>query len=112
MTNNGSSLGPMFLAAVILAATACPVQAAALEDAAASARCKALADADFSGVTDAPTQVLSIEVQPAKEKLPQLCRVVGNVNPQVGFELSLPLANWNGKFIHMGSGGHGGTMST
>jgi feruloyl esterase len=73
-------------------------------------RCEALANADFAGVSEAPTQILSAEVVAATETLPEQCRVTGYVNPQVGFELTLPVADWNGKFIHVGSGGHGGTI--
>jgi feruloyl esterase len=37
--------------------------------------------------------------------------VQGYVAPQVGFELRLPISNWNGKFLEVGSGGWGGSIS-
>jgi feruloyl esterase len=71
-------------------------------------QCRAVADADFSGVMDAPTQVLEARVLAADARHPAICQVDGYVTPHVGFRLQLPEA-WNGKFIHIGCGGLCGT---
>src|SRR5690242_10961160 len=57
-------------------------------------RCKALQKDDFSAVQDAPTQLTSARVIETKES-PIYCQVQGYVSPQVGFELRLPIQNWN-----------------
>jgi hypothetical protein len=74
------------------------------------AQCKALGSADFLGIQDAPTQVTEAKLAEPVGSVPRHCQVQGYVTPQVGFELLLPLTNWNGKFIHLGSGGHGGSI--
>jgi feruloyl esterase len=43
--------------------------------------------------------------------LPPFCRVVGEAKPAVGFEVWMPLANWNGKFQGVGNGGSAGVIS-
>ena len=47
--------------------------------------------------------------------LPPFCRVAGVIAPtsesQIGFEVWLPLENWNGKFAGVGNGGWAGTIS-
>ena len=85
--------------------------ASASLDATATARCKALESADFSGIEDAPTQIIGTKLVGADGKDPAYCRVQGYVAPQVGFELRLPVSNWNGKFLEVGSGGWGGSIS-
>lgn len=77
----------------------------------AAVKCKALESADFSGIPDAPSQVTAANPVAAKEGLPAHCRVDGYVSPQVGFELELPVANWNEKFIEIGCGGHCGVIA-
>ena len=47
--------------------------------------------------------------------LPPFCRVVGVATPtpqsQIGFEVWLPMARWNGKLAGVGNGGWAGTIS-
>jgi feruloyl esterase len=47
--------------------------------------------------------------------LPSFCRVVATVKPtadsDIGIEVWLPVANWNGKFLAVGSGGWGGSIA-
>jgi feruloyl esterase len=81
-------------------------------DAALAAQCKALESADFSSIQDAPAQVIEAKLVEPAGSAPRYCQVRGYVTPQVGFELLLPVTNWNGKFIHLGSGGHGGGIRT
>jgi feruloyl esterase len=69
-----------------------------------------LESADFSGIQDAPTQVTAAELVPAAEQDPGYCRVQGYVLPQIGFELRLPAADWNGKFLEVGCGGSCGDL--
>lgn len=73
-------------------------------------RCEALEQTDFYELPDAPTQIVEAKV-PATRSIDQspYCEVRGYVWPQVGFELRLPISNWNGKFIEMGCGGACGT---
>jgi feruloyl esterase len=73
-------------------------------------QCTALGSMDFTGVQDAPTQIIETTIVLASGKEPAYCRVQGYVVPQVGFELRLPIAKWNGKFLEVGDGGWGGTM--
>jgi Tannase and feruloyl esterase len=48
----------------------------------------------------------------APANLPAFCRVAGVIRPvadsEIGFEVWLPLANWNGKFLGVGNGGFSG----
>jgi len=96
-------------AVLVLGATPGVVSAASSESGVSGfAQCKAVQGANFSSVQDAPTQVTEAKwVQPTGS-VPRHCQVQGYVTPQVGFELLLPATDWNGKFIHMGNGGHGG----
>jgi feruloyl esterase len=47
--------------------------------------------------------------------LPAFCRVVATIKPtadsDIGTEVWLPVANWNGKFLAVGSGGWGGSIA-
>ncbi len=47
--------------------------------------------------------------------LPAFCRVVAKLKPtadsDIGVEVWLPVENWNGKFLAVGSGGWGGTIA-
>lgn len=71
----------------------------------ADARCQGLASADFTRVVDAPTQIASTTLVHAVSRAHDYCLVQGYVAPQVGFELRLPVSNWNGKFLQVGNGG-------
>jgi hypothetical protein len=77
---------------------------------AAAVQCKASESVDFSGIQDAPTQVREAKLVDPTGNAPGYCQVQGYVTPQVGFELLLTVTNWNGKFIHLGAGGHGGDI--
>lgn len=47
-------------------------------------------------------------------ELPVFCAVTGVIKPakdsEIGFELWMPVSNWNQKFIGVGNGGFGGTI--
>jgi hypothetical protein len=44
---------------------------------------------------------------PAKDAVPEHCRVTGTLAPEIAFEVSLP-ARWNGRFYMIGNGGLAG----
>ncbi|MBI4594746.1 MAG: tannase/feruloyl esterase family alpha/beta hydrolase [Candidatus Tectomicrobia bacterium] len=58
------------------------------------------------------TDIISAAVVPAKDGLPEYCRVMGYVRPSINFELRLPLADWNNKFYLAGCGGYCGNVDT
>jgi len=104
----------VLLAALVLGATSAQamVNAASSEsNDSESARCKALEGTNFLIIPDAPTQVTEAKLVRQTASALDYCQVQGYVAPQVGFELLLPIAGWNGKFIHMGNGGSGGVIS-
>ena len=74
-------------------------------------RCQGLAQADFSRVMDAPTQVTSSTYVAAADDMTAYCRIEGYVTPNVGIEVRLPAENWNGKFIKRGCGGYCGSIN-
>jgi Tannase and feruloyl esterase len=76
----------------------------------AAADCKALESADFLDLPEAPTQVTEAKLVEPTDSAPGYCQVQGYVTPQVGFELRMPVANWNGKFLEIGCGGHCGNV--
>jgi hypothetical protein len=78
--------------------------------AAGDADCTALRTADFSGILDAPTHLMSVRAVDAANGVPAYCQVKGYVASAVEFELRLPLDTWNGKFLKRGCGGFCGTV--
>ena len=66
-----------------------------------------LACADLRSLTGYEFTVASAAVIPANGELPEHCRVVGQILPQVGFEVDLPIS-WNRRFYMSGNGGYGG----
>lgn len=77
-----------------------------------AARCSGLRAADLSGIEDAPTRVTRASLIAARDAVPANCRVQGYVAPQVGFEIRLPITEWNGKFLMLGCGGMCGELFT
>jgi len=70
---------------------------------------------DCSGLKNlkvASTDIISAAVVPAKDDLPEYCRVMGYVRPSINFEVRLPVANWNTKFYLAGCGGYCGNVDT
>ena len=76
-----------------------------------AARCQALSQADFSGLTDAPTQVTASTYVAGTDDITAYCRIEGYVTPTVRIEVHLPAENWNGKFIKRGCGGYCGAVN-
>lgn len=89
-------------------------QPSAAPDPAAAQRaaCEALKFADFSQIADAPTRVAESIYVEADANGPATCLTRGYVAPQVGFQLKLPVAGWNGKLVELGSGGFTGTTQS
>jgi feruloyl esterase len=99
--------------------------------------CEALLHADFENVPEAATQVVSAQkvgdsahlagtdYQPQAlsgtplagtgikraADLPAYCRFVGNIAPQIMFELRLPTTGWNHKLLMQGCGGMCGIIN-
>lgn len=72
--------------------------------------CSTLVQRDFSGIPDAPTEILSAEVISSKGKSPEYCNVRGLIAPQIQFELRLPTKTWNGRYLQVGCGGYCGNL--
>ena len=51
--------------------------------------------------------ILSASVVPAAGETPEYCRVLGLIQPEIRFEVSLPAA-WNGRLYMFGNGGYAG----
>ncbi|MBZ6377145.1 hypothetical protein B5C34_06395 [Pacificimonas flava] len=64
---------------------------------------------DLGGL-DYPAMLMSSEIVEATDSLPAFCRVTGVIEPQVQFEMRLPLA-WNGRYYQRGCGGFCGVIS-
>jgi hypothetical protein len=75
-----------------------------------AAQCTALAEASFSRVQDAPTNIAGSKLVRAHDGVTEYCEVRGSVAPTVDWILVLPTSNWNGKFLELGCGGFCGTM--
>jgi len=56
--------------------------------------------------------LLSSTVVPAREGLPEHCRVLGVIRPAISFEVRLPTRDWNGKFYMAGCGGFCGRLDS
>jgi hypothetical protein len=73
-------------------------------------QCAALAHEDFTSLAEAPTAITSVKEVPAAGDTPAYCDVVGYVQPQIEFELRLPLTSWNGRYFQTGCGGFCGEV--
>ena len=60
---------------------------------------------DFARIPEAPTHLTAAKIVAAAGGVPTYCLATGYVSPQVGIQLRLPLAGWNGKFTMTGCGG-------
>lgn len=66
--------------------------------------CSTLVNADISSAVGAPTHITSATAVPAGQPAPY-CDVKGTVEPQIQFELRLPLTKWTQRFVQTGCGG-------
>jgi hypothetical protein len=85
----------------------------------AAASCESLTDLKLPGATVALAQSTSETFTPpygtALPNLPAFCRVTGRIHPSsdsdIYFEVWLPAAGWNNKFLGVGNGGFAGAIS-
>ena len=96
------------IVATVLATTASVAGMADAIPGPSAQQCSALSKADFSGIPEAPTQILQAASVEATVSVPAYCVVKGVVAPNVGFELKLPAVNWNGRFFEAGCGNYCG----
>jgi hypothetical protein len=98
--------------------------------------CETLRNIDFNGIPEAGTQTVLVQSVAASSAdggdyhpqalngtplagtdmhaatdLPAYCRYVGNIAPQIHFELRLPLEHWNKKLLMQGCGGMCGIIN-
>ncbi len=95
------------LASLSLAFT---IRAADLPAVAPAIDCTQLATADLSAVADAPIHITAA-APVADGKPAPYCKVTGYVEPQVKFEVRLPLSGWTQRFLQTGCGGLCGNLS-
>ncbi len=67
--------------------------------------CAALSGQSFVVEQDAAVVIGSANSVDATSLLPAHCAVTGYIAPQVGFEVRLPVTNWNGRFLQQGCRG-------
>lgn len=105
----------LFISAFSFIVLLLPLSAAAQS---AQERCTALSGPGATvehrmvSLPDAPTRILKSQVDPARDGLPESCRIHGLIAPQTHFELRMPTETWNGKFLMAGCGGYCGTIDT
>jgi hypothetical protein len=99
-----------------------------------AAKCASLKNTLLEALTDAPTAIVTAGViaaggggahrpnsyngtplanltMKAETDIPGYCRVTGVVAPDIEFQLRLPVADWNGRFLMQGCGGMCGIVS-
>lgn len=106
---------------VFISAILCIASASMLAQ--APNRCEQLAKAKVENTTIASVAIVStgeLKLPPNPfgtvdaATLPAFCRVQGSIHPtadsDIGFEVWMPVANWNGKYVQMGNGGLAGQI--
>lgn len=93
---------PVAAAWLCLAGVAGPARAATPPDPVEQFACEALKAIDFSEAAGAKVQLTGAGMLAPAGDQPALCRVSGRIDPQVGFEVRLPAADWNGKLLVTG----------
>lgn len=71
--------------------------------------CAALTKADVSAIVGAKTHIAAAAVV-TDAKMPPYCRVLGYVEPQVKFEVRLPMKSWTQRLVQTGCGGLCGNL--
>lgn len=70
----------------------------------ADQQCRALTKIDFSRTQDAPFTLTDASVVRQNASRP-FCELDGYVIPEISFKMRLPILDWNGRLIQLGSGG-------
>lgn len=91
----------VILAGMLLAG-ASPGEQPALPEASDSFACEALKAIDLSEAVGAGVRLQATGILPPSGDQPALCRVNGFIDPQVGFEIRMPVNGWNGKLLVTG----------
>jgi feruloyl esterase len=74
------------------------------------ARCAALIRVDLSTTQEAPAEILASAAHEGKGDVPAYCEVSGYVWRNTQFQIRFPLANWNSRYVVMGTGGQAGQI--
>ncbi len=90
------------LTILLLGTQAAVAQGAPAADVAHRFACDALKALDLSEGTGAPVRLVDVGILPASGDQPALCRVNGFIEPQVGFEVRMPVQDWNSKLLVTG----------
>ncbi len=96
---------------VFMAAAMATLCAATGPAAANSQTCQALRGQTFVLEGDTPAVIGRAKAVAASDGLPAHCAIEGFVAPQVGFEVRLPLENWNGRYLQQGCRGMCGFLN-
>jgi pimeloyl-ACP methyl ester carboxylesterase len=96
------------LVAVLLTTAACAAGPAAEAE---STHCADLATLALPGVTSASAELVTSGTAAEMTDLPEFCRVVLTIEPQVGSEVWLPTGTYNRRFQAVGGGGFAGVIS-
>ncbi len=70
--------------------------------------CAALVKTDFTHIPGAPTSILESTIIDGHN--PPVCAVKGVIQPNIQFEIRLPLNDWNGRYFQTGCGGFCGQI--
>src|SRR5689334_4820104 len=63
--------------------------------------------ASLRALTGYEFSIISESLIPASKERPGFCRVLGLIQPEIKFEVALPLS-WHGRLLMMGNGGYAG----
>ncbi len=64
--------------------------------------CEALKAIDLAETTGAGVRLTEVGILPPSGDQPALCRVSGFIEPEVGFEVRMPVEGWNGRLLVTG----------
>lgn len=78
---------------------------------AAKDSCASLMQRDFATLSEASTTLTSAELVAATADTKEFCRVAGQINAGIGFEIRLPTKSWNGRYFQVGCGGFCGAVN-
>ncbi len=91
-----------FVVLLLVGTSTCLAQDTPAHDAADRFACDALKAIDLSEGTGARVRLAEVGILPAAGDQPELCRVNGFIEPQVGFEVRMPVKDWNSKLLVTG----------
>ena len=89
-------------ALLLVGSSVCLAQDVQIAGSADRFACDALKALDLSEGTGARVRLVEVGILPASVDQPELCRVNGFIEPQVGFEVRMPVQDWNSKLLVTG----------